>query len=331
MRIIIYSMICFVFLLTLQSCENQFANENEILQQENIEALTKSYAVVCVDLYVQWDDDFLYLGTACNGQGISGGGGGATGSIAGGYDPDDIVESPPYNPPSTPGAGGGSSHYNPNTGNQEYVYDNLTHIYAFGSTLDLAQKERLNKLMGNILSISINKKLYDYMIARNVKIKFHHNPKDTVAALYNVTTKSITINNFNTLNVNELQEELVHAVQHQCFYGNSMNGKYKNYEFEAKVYFELYSVINGIVNPLIGTDLQTPEFTSKYTDWLTYIAVNMKGRFTDSYGFNELCKSWTRYKGETLPNFKPALLLELYRKPVPPQQFHIMNISINHQ
>ena len=51
-RYVIY----FILFLAVLSCDSQFIDEENKLQQENIEALTKSVPVVCVDLYVRWDD-----------------------------------------------------------------------------------------------------------------------------------------------------------------------------------------------------------------------------------------------------------------------------------
>ncbi|EOS19575.1 MULTISPECIES: hypothetical protein [Parabacteroides] len=61
-RYVIY----FILFLAVLSCDSQFIDEENKLQQENIEALTKSVPIVCVDLYVRWDDTDIYLGTACN-------------------------------------------------------------------------------------------------------------------------------------------------------------------------------------------------------------------------------------------------------------------------
>lgn len=96
-----------IFLLSLlvSSC-------NDVIN-ENVEALyssgaldTKSVAVVCVDLYVDWDGKFIYLGSACNtGAGGGGAAGGVTGSIMDGHNRGDVFESPPYNSGGTPSGG----------------------------------------------------------------------------------------------------------------------------------------------------------------------------------------------------------------------------------
>lgn len=330
MKRLVYLFNCFVFIMILQSCDNEIVNDGESMQQENIEALTKSVAVVCVDLFVQWDGEFLFLGSSCSGGGSSGGGG--HGSITDGYNDRDIIESPSY-PSDWSGGSGGSTHYNPSTGNQEYVYDNLTHIYAFGSTLDLAQKQKLNQLMGVFKSTSKNKELYDYMIDNNVKIKFHINPTSKYYAYYECTSKSITIRDIHTLAHHQFQEELFHAVQHQCFYGNSMLDDYKNFEFEAKVFFDIFSAMNGFYDNFIATySCESPTFNSKYRDWIEGIVERQNGRFTDTKGFIDLCTIWPVYKGETLTNFRPSALLHFYRKPVPPPKpFNLMNMSINYQ
>lgn len=334
-RYVIY----FILFLAVLSCDSQFIDEENKLQQENIEALTKSVPVVCVDLYVRWDDTDIYLGTACN----SAAGGGGSGSITGGYDPDDIIESPPYTPgripdlPSTGGggsSGGGTTHYNPSTGKQEYVFTNLKQIYDIGSTLDLVQKDKLDKLIAYLLSTGKNRELFDYMVAKNVKIKFHCNPnaEKIKIAGYDPNTKSIIIKDLDDFRVHQLQEELVHSVQHQCFYGNQMllpeTKIRKNCEFEAKVYNDLFSAINGITENYIAcaTDSRS-EFKKAYKDWLDNMVGGQYGRFTDTYGFNRLCEMWIGYSGTYSSSFKPSLLLYFYRKPTPPDN----RISINKQ
>lgn len=318
--------IYFILFLAVLSCDSQFIDEENKLQQENIEALTKSVPIVCVDLYVRWDDTDIYLGTVCNSA--AGSGGGSYGSIAGGYDPDDIIESPPYTPGGIPS--GGNSHYNPSTEKQEYVYDNLKHIYNIGSTLDLVQKDKLNKLISNFLSTGKNRELFDYMVAKNVKIKFHCNPNAENIAGYDPNTKSIIIKDLDDFRVHQLQEELVHSVQHQCFYGDQMlfpeTKIQKNCEFEAKVYNDLFSAINGITENYIAfvTDSRS-EFKEEYGKWIDSMMGSQYGRFTDTYGFNRLCEMWIGYSGTYSSSFEPSLLLHFYRKPTPPDN----RVSIN--
>lgn len=47
--------------------------------------------------------------------------------------------------------------------------------------------------------------------------------------------------------------------------------------------------------------------------------------------FSQQFLAWTTYSGETLAGFQPLLLLQFFRKPVPPQPFRLMNMSINYQ
>lgn len=324
MKVTVYQLVCICFFLTVLSCDNQFVGEEEKMKQENIEALTKSVPVVCVDLFVSWDGKEMYLGTACNVGGSSGGGG--TGSITSGYKPDDIIESPPYTPNEVPnfpntsgGSGGGTSHYNPLTGKREYVYGNLQYIYDIGSTLDLVQKDKLDKLIGYFLSTTKNKELFDYMVAKKVKVKFHCDPNSKKIAYYDYKTKSIVIKNLNDLKIYQLQEELVHSAQHQCFYGDKMPSYYKNCEFEAKVYFDLFSGINGIYDNYIAIETDNrPEFIKIYKDWINDMVDRKHGSFTDTSGFNDLCKMWIGYSGAYSSSFEPSLLLRFYRKPIPP-------------
>ncbi|WP_075557159.1 hypothetical protein [Parabacteroides timonensis] len=290
--------IYFISFLAVLSCESQFIDEENKLQQENIEALTKSVPVVCVDLYVRWDDSDIYLGTACSG--VVGGGG--SGSITGGYDPDDIIESPSYTPggipdlPNTGGggsSGGGTTHYNPSTGKQEYVFTNLKQIYDIGSTLDIQQKSRLDKIINSFKSTPTGSSVLNYMVSQKVKIKFYSDPFSEHIAHYETSDKSIIVRNFDSVTIQQMIEELLHAVQHQCFYGKDMVDKYRNFEFEVKVYFDLAGIADGVGYNLfpVATDSRAV-FVNEYTPWIDDIYYNRYGQFKDVWGFNRLGKIW---------------------------------------
>ena len=102
----------------------------------------------------------------------------------------------------------------------------------------------------------------------------------------------------------------------------------KNCEFEAKVYYDLFSAINGFVDHFIACETDSrSEFKEEYGKWIDSMMVSQYGRLTDTYGFNRLCEMWIGYSGTYSSSFKPSLLLYFYRKPTPPDN----RVSINKQ
>lgn len=128
------------------------------------------------------------------------------------------------------------------------------------------------------------------------------------------------ISDFGSLRIHEIGEEIIHAVQHQYFYKELMVPGVKNYEFEAKVYQDLAAISEGgwLMQLPTATDSR-PDFRNAYDAWIMGIDYNQHGRFTDEYGFNELCDMWIGYPGVFVPTFSPLLLRHFFRKPVPPQ------------
>ena len=52
-------------------------------------------------------------------------------------------------------------------------------------------------------------------------------------AQYDKDKKTISFRSRGDIHWSSVAEELLHVLQHQCFYGSTMDPKYKNYEFEV--------------------------------------------------------------------------------------------------
>lgn len=318
-----YHTFMFITMAISSGCDNKIISEKEDEPNKAGSVSTKSVPVICVDLFVHWNGEMVYIGTACNSGGSSGGSGG-TGSITGLHNPNDIIESPPYESGGTPNMGGsggsGSTHYNPSTGQQEYIFKNLTHIYSLGSTLNLKQKALLEEKFQQFIGTPTNKAIFEYAVRNKVKIAFHYDPQIKAQAQYNASTKAITFQSFESLLTDYIAEEFVHAVQHQCFYGYSMVPTIKNYEFEVKVYFDLADIADGMPYPRFPTATDSrPVFANAYEEWILDIDLNKFGVFNDVPGFNRLCNIWQGYPGQHSPTFRPSFLEHFFRKATPPK------------
>lgn len=312
--------ISIIAIFTTIGCDNELIIEKN---RDNIHALllTKSVPVICIDVFVNWNGELIYIGTACSSSGGGGSGTPSVGSIGNGYNPNDLVISNPYDGggEATIGSGGGSSsNYNSTTQSQEYKFEMLKSFYTLTSNLNLEQKGQINNLLIYFFDTNSRRNLYNYMCSKKVQVTFIYDPNISTDALYDTSTKTIKIKNPSSLRIDELGEEMIHAAQHQIFYGNNMVANIKNYEFEAKVYFDLSAIFDGGAidyRPTV-TDSR-PEFSDSYEQWINRITIN--GRFTDVVGFNSFCQIWQGYSGTANSSFSPSLLLYFFRKPIPPQ------------
>lgn len=97
---------------------------------------------------------------------------------------------------------------------------------------------------------------------------------DTYAG-YDPSDCSILFDTESSINSEFLAEEIIHAIQHQVFYGDAMDMKYKNFEFEAKVFHDfaynkalLYDNLDVAFWLLAIVTYPDPTFESEYREWL---------------------------------------------------------------
>lgn len=254
----------------------------------------------CVDYYVTVGNVSVYKDTYCWNEYYAVGGGGG----------DDYYSGGEYNP-------GDFNIGNSTTENKShYTFDRLQDLYGAGSNLNMAEKEALNSILNSFkASCQVYQDVYDLLLSTNIKIKFVIDPKCEYPAHY--LNKVLTIRNMKTLELFQLTEELLHAVQELCFYQEQMEPAHKNCEFEAKVFQDLvyrfYTYTGFSEFPLI-TD-QRPDFGMSYRTWLDDLENKKCFTASDQFYFNYLCNEWQGYGGNYNSNFRPQLLLRFFSKP----------------
>lgn len=170
------------------------------------------------------------------------------------------------------------------------------------------------------------KKLYKKLLDNEVRIKFLADFTSASPAYYNTADVSITFRYDTDVNWNSLLEELVHAVQHNCYYHSTMNAAYKNYEFEAKVFIDvvnnialLYDGYNvGFINIITMTDT-TPSFVSSYNEWVERVGERGYITSSDFAEYEVLCSQWQEYNGTYNSSIQPNLLRAFFGRIRPPQ------------
>jgi len=297
------------------SCTEENWQEFDI--EANVDLLTATRAmqicIICQDAYIDvtWNGGTyqVYHSTRCRTVIISDGG--HYNLQTGEY----IVNSIPQ------GSGGGYSKIGGQNGPWTLTYPHLQGIAGFNTSLSAMDKFDLNILLGMYNDIPAGKKILGAMRSRQVKIDFKimdPNIPNPPPAFYNLEQKIIEIQNMSYFDLIQLSEELIHAVQHQMYYGDNMNPAYKNYEFEAKAFYDIAQTIAGgffTLGPL-GLN-QSDEFSRKYDEWLEGIGERKCFMSTDVPMFQELCRMWTPSEGYTnrfLTNYRPQVLLNFLRK-----------------
>lgn len=254
----------------------------------------------CVDYYVTVGNYSVYKDTYCWNEYYPIGGGGTGDYYTGGeYDPGDFNVG------------------NATTENKShYTFDRLQELYGIGSNLNMAEKEALNSMINAFkASCVVYPEVYNLLLSTKVKIKFVIDPNCKYPAHY--LNKVLTIKNIKALELFQLTEELLHAVQDLCFYQEQMEPAHKNCEFEAKVFqdlvYKFYTYTGFSEFPLI-TD-ERPEFGKSYRTWLDELEQKKCFTASDQSYFNYLCNEWQGYGGNYNPNFRPQLLLRFFSKP----------------
>lgn len=254
----------------------------------------------CVDYYVTVGNYSVYKDTYCWNEYYPIGGGGTGDYYTGGeYDPGDFNVG------------------NATTENKShYTFDRLQELYGAGSNLNMAEKEALNSMINAFkASCVVYPEVYNLLLSTKVKIKFVIDPNCKYPAHY--LNKVLTIKNIKALELFQLTEELLHAVQDLCFYQEQMEPAHKNCEFEAKVFqdlvYKFYTYTGFSEFPLI-TD-ERPEFGKSYRTWLDELEQKKCFTASDQSYFNYLCNEWQGYGGNYNPNFRPQLLLRFFSKP----------------
>lgn len=322
----------FVFSLFLVGCSEEIylTDNGQVFEEMNVLRSTKSIApvTICTDAYIIVGGGSLgnnyqkfYKGTTCRTCMADVNDLADEEYIAGGF--------PEYGTATDEGSGGSSSKSYYVGDHWQFVFPTINKLYGYGSSLNIYQKGLLEGAMEKFKEQPTPfSDLYDWLVSNNIKIIFNIDPNIQAYAQYKVTANGccISFKNESSINCYSLSEELVHAVQHQRFYKSSMDTKYKDYEFEAKVFRDIaYYIAYYYDNLLVSTESAVvfhdsrDTFVQKYTNWIILWAE--KGYFPSSSfsDYQSLCKMWQGDSGTYLGN-TPKLIEAFYRKPHPPLQ-----------
>lgn len=238
---------------------------------------------------------------------------------------------PEYGTAVDKGSGGGGNGKRYYVGDKwEFTFSTLAKIYAYGSTLNAYQKGRLENVISEYNELpKPYPNLYNRMVQDSIRIVFKMDPTSKYLAYYNKKDKSISFQSESAITAENLSEEIIHAIQHQVYYGDKMNAAYKNYEFEAKVFHDftyakatLYDNLDLYFAFLLTMTSSDVAFNKKYVNWIKEWGA--KGYLPPSEylnasaTYNEFCKQWKGYSGDYLNGFIPRLLEAFFRKADPP-------------
>lgn len=180
---------------------------------------------------------------------------------------------------------GGYSKSGPTNGTYQVSFPNLTGICGEYSDLNLESKYELNVLVGMFGENPSGKKILDKIKSGDIKIHFKSDNTIQVPAQYNAATNTIQIRFVNYMDIHQLSEELIHAVQHQQFYGNAMLTIFKDVEFEAKIFLDIARAINDEEFLPVVTMNQSNDFSGEYWKWIEKIGENKMFMSTDEKNF----------------------------------------------
>lgn len=274
----------------------------------------------CVDSYVTVGDYTEYKGTHCWTEYYSTGGG------SGG---DSYYQGNEYDPGgSNPGGGGGG--YGSSSNPSNFKFSHLEPLYAQGGSLNLMEKIQVDNVLMSFQDYSnIYSQLYNLLVQNKVKLKFGIDKeaceKKKANAFYSLEERGIYFHSQNEISIYTIIEEMIHAVQHNCFYGKDMTIFHKDCEFEAKVFQDMVNRLflnesGGYVEYLPTFTDSSPTFASQYISWAENLYELKSFPYGQRMEFHRLCDLWNGYTGNSSPNFIPELLDHFFRKPIPDHQ-----------
>lgn len=227
--------------------------------------------------------------------------------------------------------GSGASEYNGKipTYAEFYTYTNLTQIYGSRSTFTTGQKMLLNSAIVEFRDRSsylgkIIQYLRDNYCVINFGIKHVYSASGELAtAAFVGKDSAIYFRDEAAITVENLEEELIHAVQYYQFYQKDMNMKYKNYEFEAKVFRDLAMAFdkNSLGPPKYCPVYGYPDdyYHDSYVVWIERIAEFREFIGTTRNEYMRFCNDWNHpaYPGEYNPAIEPKMLRYYFPKQQP--------------
>lgn len=178
------------------------------------------------------------------------------------------------------GGGGGGGYYPPTVSFQEL--EAISNLILLSET----QKVKLKNALEDVINEScLQMKMYNLLKDKKIKLTFglEYNPNDSTApANYYSNSKSIRFKDENTIDGDNLKEELFHALQDAYYaggisqYGKDSQGNnlpgHVNIEFEAKVFKDISSGMGCCY--IFRTGNVPIEIRNAYADWIYSIQDN---------------------------------------------------------
>lgn len=321
----------FIFIFFMASCTNE-ASDSFISETFEAGISRRSMPVVvtiCIDAYITIGgggslggvSHTVYKGTTCR-----------TCLVDEQYElnPDEYEAGgfPDYGTAIDKGSGGGGGN-----GKRYYVGDKwefnfsqMAKIYASNSNLNAYQKGLLENVISKFNELyKPYPALYDRLVKDSIRINFKMDTTIIRSAGYKPHDCSISFKDEASINCENLAEEIIHAVQHQVFYGKDMDEKYKNFEFEAKVFHDFvyskalfYDNLDANFAFWATMTYSDPLFVEQYQNWICECAKRGCMPSSEFKTYNDLCKQWKGYPGEYKESMTPKLLEFYFRKADPP-------------
>ena len=312
-----------ILLLLFHSCQSEemltdFEKEN-IQSLENAQTHSSVRIIICTDAYVDVGAYSDYKGTTCKAETVDMGN-------------DFELEPGTYQPDGYPHSGGTGGSFEKGT-SWYFNFHLLEKIYNRSSNFNLLEKQALQEVIELFNSQpDPYKAIYTHMVSRTtpVKVNFILDPHCSQPAIYIKESSDIRVKNAQYITFYYIAEEFLHAVQHQSFYHEQMNPKYKNYEFEVYVFRDL---AYGIANKIALNDPDKPYYPgvaytafpdpddpyhSIYQKWIDDLINYGYFPIGEQTTFNQICSHWKAIKGEVLSDFYPQLLRTFFNKPQKP-------------
>lgn len=206
-----------------------------------------------------------------------------------------------------------------------FEFPHLKDIYASTSNLNVMEKSSLEYALQTITKRPADfSKVYQKLLATKKLIKFQINPKAISNAQYNKDNISIEFKDSYVIDGDKLMEELLHAAQHLVYYGEAMDNKYKDYEFEVKCFWDCSYWIAYIYD---GLDYPAPMYYATITDssilsdYEPFIEKIYQAGFfsrTNLATYNSIADKWKGYNGMHISNFTPKMILDILGRARPP-------------
>ena len=238
--------------------------------------------------------------------------------------PDDNYEGPEPEGPTEDTAEdqytGGDDNNNDNV-QQPILDQNLKNILNW-TNMNQTQVDKLESAVNILKNTSIGSHIYQLLINVEAKMDFLINPMQQRDTFFNKGNNSINFKSEANITLHAVREELIHAVQYNAFYGESMSSKNSNYDFEAKVIADINTNKDGVPGLGAGTvDLvDNIEYCAMYESFINDFAYDNAVWDSEKIEiYNQLGSIWTMeqdddiYDGTFDANISPKLLIELLK------------------